>query len=164
MKRARALRHSLTLAAFAAFATVVSCRGIVGIEDQTVLAADGGGLGPEGGSPGNEAGTDASKPAPTASCTGKFGGDCQKCCRDLSPAANPILDEYVRACACGPSGKCLAECGTFCAGGQPGNPGPGSCIDCMVNQIGSPTCSAVAQCRANTTCAPIGNCIAGTCQ
>jgi hypothetical protein len=81
-------------------------------------------------------------------------GPCQMCCHNAHMAANGTLDQYLRMCACMPS-TCQSMCPSYCSMNMP----EGGCIDCLVNLVKAPTCDALAQCEANTSCAPLAKCM-----
>lgn len=151
---------------------LAACRALIGIEEQSVPgddAVDGGtrdGALPDG-TISSEAAVEAStKPAPTPACASKVGGECLKCCRDLTPPGNMPLDQALAAgCLCGGEALCQTPCATaLCAGAAPGSPGS-ACLTCVTQNTTNAACSdAFTTCRTNATCAPIADCIQGTCQ
>lgn len=164
------MKHPMGIVALFAMTAMMcgACRAVLGIEDQPVDdAVDAGGADAVADvvSPADAA--DArTKPEPTAACVGKAGGDCIKCCRDLAPSANAAFDQALSTgCLCAGEALCQTPCAAdLCAGGPPGSPGT-ACLSCVTQNTTSPACAdAFATCRANVSCAPIADCVEGTCQ
>ena len=141
---------------------LLSCRGILGIEEIEEGTADGGTGTPDAAA--DSVGTDSATPdtgsetgADAGVCSDKTGGDCTKCCRELGKENYKELENLLKPCLC--DGGCNDCQANLCAGGDPAGT---QCIPCMDNAIKSGTqCTKEKNdCFAKTGCKPVYDCIA----
>ena len=144
---------------------LLSCRGILGIEDIEEGTADGGTVTSDAAA--DSVGTDSAttdtgiETGADAGCA--KGSGCNVCCREplKGTSSLPEIEKVAKnaGCICG-SGKCIVECPEIC-GAEAGMPQP-TCIQCLDNELINgtfgPCGKALDDCEGNATCKPVGVC------
>lgn len=145
---------------------LLSCRGILGIEEIEEGTADGGAGTPDAAT--DSVGTDSAKPdvAPgedAGACANKTGNDCGKCCRDSNQIGNGELEANLKQCLCDAGSGCSPadSCFTTKICGGTAEPKDTPCIPCIDSTVKSNLCpSGKMQCGASANCKAVFDCIA----
>ena len=149
---------------------VAGCRGVLGIDDLTLVDGGVGDAGPHDGA-GDSATQSDTGPADTGgdappACGGTTNkGDCEMCCgRDNMNAFTAFqmhVDQSIPcACtACMPGSQCTSA-HKICGGSTPIM--MTMCLGCVINTAIDNTCpEIVSACQQDATCRPYLGCVAG---
>lgn len=155
-------------------ASIVACRGVIGIEEQTFVPDGGAEGGTADGGTDTGASTDARGDVDLQGivdeCKREGVASCRACCGRELPSSFALLKGFAGPasgpCACAPDGgaPCSQDCGgvqSVCVGSPPGPSTEAQCEACLLTNItSSSSCDgAESACNQNNGCRPLLTCI-----